>query len=45
LVTREPQRFRDALEGSDRSPTPLVVPKPVWGWTILDAIRGSLENK
>ncbi len=43
LVTREPQRFAKALEAGEHTST-IVVPKPVWGWVILDAIRGRLET-
>ena len=39
LVTRDPRRFSAALAGG-RPNTPLVVlPKPAFGWTIVDAIR------
>lgn len=40
LVTKEPRRF-EALPVV-KGVAPLVVPKPVWGWTILDAIRAHL---
>jgi hypothetical protein len=43
LVTREPRRFTQTLATNERAPT-IVVPKPVWGWAILDAIRGHLET-
>jgi hypothetical protein len=39
LVTGVPQRFRAALEPDGRSPLPVILPKPVFGWSILDAIR------
>lgn len=42
LVTSDPRRF-DGLHG-DKHIAPLVVPKPVWGWSILDAIRARLEG-
>jgi len=43
LVTKEPKRFESlpVTEGI----APLVVPKPVWGWTILDAIRSRLDSE
>jgi DNA-binding NtrC family response regulator len=44
VVTREPARF-DTLPSSDGSQSVLVVPKPAWGWTILDAIRGRLDDQ
>ncbi|HEX7604203.1 MAG TPA: hypothetical protein VF316_21440 [Polyangiaceae bacterium] len=39
LVTGAPQRFRPALEPDGKSLPPVVLPKPAFGWTILDAIR------
>lgn len=39
LVTGAPQRFRAALEPDGHSLPPIVLPKPAFGWTILDAIR------
>jgi hypothetical protein len=43
IVTRDPRAFSEVLDARDPSPT-LVVAKPVWGWTILDAIRGHVET-
>jgi hypothetical protein len=43
LVTNAPQRFA-AVSWPDRGVTPLVMPKPAWGWTILDAIRAHLSG-
>jgi DNA-binding response OmpR family regulator len=43
LVTREAKKFTETLATNERAPT-IVVPKPVWGWAILDAIRGHLET-
>jgi len=42
VVTSTPKRF-DAFTSGNRSL--LVIPKPAWGWTILDAIRGCLERR
>jgi hypothetical protein len=39
LVTRDPQRFGDAVASDGKSTPPLVLPKPSFGWSILDAIR------
>lgn len=41
LVTARPDRFEQltSVEGL------LVVPRPVWGWAILDAIREHLERR
>jgi hypothetical protein len=43
VVTREPQRFEEAFNRAGGAPAPVIVPKPAWGWIILDAIRGPLE--
>jgi hypothetical protein len=41
LITRSPNRFRATLCVEDpRSVAPIVLPKPLFGWVILDAIRG-----
>jgi hypothetical protein len=42
LVTRDVKRF-ERLPTRDGALAPLIVPKPVWGWTILDAIRARVE--
>jgi hypothetical protein len=39
LVTSQPQRFQSLTSDSV-----LIVPRPVWGWTILDAIRAHLDG-
>ena len=39
LVTREPQRFHAVAEADDDSMPAIVLPKPSFGWDILDAIR------
>ncbi|MBK9001408.1 MAG: hypothetical protein IPM35_37285 [Myxococcales bacterium] len=41
LVTKDPKRF-NALELS-AGVALLVIPRPAWGWTILDAIRARLD--
>jgi hypothetical protein len=44
IVTNEPQRF-EQVESSRRHHTrPLVIPKPAWAWTILDAVRARLDS-
>ena len=43
LVTSAPQRF-EAVGWPDGGVAPLVMPKPAWGWTILDAIRAHLSG-
>ncbi|WP_394842313.1 response regulator [Pendulispora brunnea] len=44
LVTSESKQFR-ALPAATGRVAPLIVPKPVWGWTLLDAIRAELESR
>jgi hypothetical protein len=39
LVTATPQRLRAACEPEPHSSRPLVLPKPTFGWSLLDAIR------
>lgn len=39
LVTRTPARFREAAASDGRTRPPLILAKPVFGWTILEAIR------
>jgi hypothetical protein len=41
LVTGQPTKYERLVEG----PNVLVVPRPVWGWTILDAIRSHSEGE
>jgi hypothetical protein len=43
VVTSTPQRF-EALTSPGDGAVPLVVPKPAWSWTILDAIRAHLDT-
>jgi hypothetical protein len=43
VVTSEPQRFERMLVRRHTSTVPLVIPKPAWAWTILDAIRTRLD--
>lgn len=45
LVTRAPHRFLSALPGDARSARPIVLPKPSFGWDILDAIRAHSMNQ
>ena len=39
LVSSAPQHLGAALEPDGSSLPPLVLPRPAFGWTILDAIR------
>jgi len=43
VVTGAPQHLVAALEPDGRSAPPVVLPKPAFGWTILDAIRGRAD--
>jgi hypothetical protein len=45
LVTREPQRFGDVVAPDGKSIPPLVLPKPSFGWSILDAIRAHSRSQ
>ena len=40
LVTSEPVRYLE--NSSAKGLAPIVIPKPAWGWSILDAIRLAL---
>jgi hypothetical protein len=40
VVTGAPQHLGRSLEPDGHSVPPLVLAKPAFGWTILDAIRG-----
>lgn len=44
LVTSEPQRFRGVTAADGRSLPPITLPKPSFGWDILDAIRAHAER-
>ncbi len=39
LVTREPHRFRPLAPADEPAPPTIVLPRPSFGWDILDAIR------
>jgi hypothetical protein len=43
FVTSAPQLFSLVLGPDNESLLPIVLPKPVFGWTILDTIRARLE--
>jgi hypothetical protein len=45
IVSQEPWRFEQLTgAGSSQHPAPLVIPKPAWAWTILDAVRARLDS-
>lgn len=41
VVTAQPQRF----EALTSSPELLIVARPAWGWTILEAIRAHRDQQ
>jgi hypothetical protein len=43
VVTNEPRDFEDDGHEPDRVASLLVMPKPAWAWTILDAVRARLD--
>jgi hypothetical protein len=43
LVTSTPQRYQHR-QVSDKAPPPIVLSKPAFGWSILDAIRDSVSR-
>ena len=44
VVTRDPRRSASVCSADDRSTAPIVLPKPSFGWSILDAIRAHLAD-
>ena len=44
VVTNSPQAYRPALEPDEHSPLPLVLPRPAFGWSLLDAIRAHAQG-
>jgi hypothetical protein len=44
VVTNEPGRFQRATRASSGVGAPLVIPKPAWAWTILEAVRARLGS-
>jgi hypothetical protein len=45
LVTSVPQSFAAAMASDGRSVPPLTLPKPAFGWTIVDVIRAHVEAR
>lgn len=43
IVTSAPQHLSSALQPDGRSIVPMVLPKPAFSWTILDALRAHLR--
>jgi hypothetical protein len=44
LVTRTPQRFRAPTATTEDALPPVVLPKPSFGWDILDVIRAHSQS-
>lgn len=42
IVTNDPRRFANSGD-QDPATSPLVMPKPAWAWTIMDAVRARLD--
>jgi hypothetical protein len=45
IVTRQPARFRDAAAADGRSLPPIILPRPSFGWDILDVVRSHHGNR
>jgi DNA-binding response OmpR family regulator len=45
IVTRQPHRLTGLVADGDRSVRPLVLPRPSFGWSILDAIRAHVTTE
>ena len=43
LVTNDPRRY-EALPLRDDAFEPVVIPKPAWGWTILETVRARMNG-
>ncbi|MGK3995827.1 hypothetical protein [Sorangium sp. So ce1024] len=43
LVTRNPRQFGALGSAAGARDVPAIIPKPAWGWTILDLIRARVE--
>jgi DNA-binding NtrC family response regulator len=43
LVTGAAHRLRALCEPDTRSPVPIVLPKPAFGWSLLDAMRSHMQ--
>jgi hypothetical protein len=44
IVTNAPQRFEN-LHWPKNTTIPLVVPRPAWGWRILEAIQAHSNGR
>ena len=44
VVTREPNRLAPVLGEDERSLAPVVLPRPSFGWSIVDVIRAHRQS-
>jgi hypothetical protein len=42
IVTGDPRRYEPLVASHALSTGPMIIPKPAWGWTILESIRADL---
>jgi hypothetical protein len=42
IVTGDPRRYEPLVALRTVSALPIIIPKPAWGWTILESIRADL---
>jgi hypothetical protein len=45
IVTSQPLRFRDAAAADGRSLAPVILPRPSFGWDILDVVRAHSASR
>jgi hypothetical protein len=45
VITGEPERYGPLARTEGLGRPPIVMPRPAWGWMILDAIRGAAGQR
>jgi len=45
IVTAGPRLFALLRESLGKTDSVVIIPKPVWGWTILDLLRGWMDTR
>ncbi|HKO92100.1 MAG TPA: hypothetical protein VJU61_13145 [Polyangiaceae bacterium] len=45
IVTAGPRLFEPLIEELGNADSVVIIPKPVWGWTILDLLRGWIGTR
>jgi hypothetical protein len=45
IVTSVRQHFEPTIQSFDHPESVVIIPKPAWGWTILDLIRSRLPGQ